>query len=142
MGVNRKFAMGMNRKFDFRQDWQFYWDLSNVISSGKLLFRWDCFFRSYFESPPPLLETPLRTMQVGLCNPLQTMWFPYWYTGIDAQILALKKEKYTFLYTDIFFSRLFPQFKIKKDDLLELDYFIKWFAAKEECIWPSKSFSK
>ena len=42
------------------------------------------------------------------------MWFSYWYTGIDAKILAPKKGKYTFLYTDIFFLRLFPQFKIQK----------------------------
>ena len=37
--------MGVNRKFDFRQDWMFCSDLSNVISGGNLLFWWDCFFR-------------------------------------------------------------------------------------------------
>ena len=35
--------------------------------------------------------------------------------GINAQILASKKGKYTFLYTDIFFFRLFPQFKTEKN---------------------------
>ena len=34
--------MGVNRKFDFRQVWKFCWDLSNVISGGNWLFRWDC----------------------------------------------------------------------------------------------------
>ena len=52
--------------------------------------------------------------QMGLYTPLQSMWFSYWYTGTDAPILEPKKGKYTFLYTDIFFFRLFPQFKIKK----------------------------
>ena len=37
--------MGVNRKFDFRQDWMFCSDLGNVISGGNLLFWWDCFFR-------------------------------------------------------------------------------------------------
>ena len=34
---------------------------------------------------------------------------------MDAKTLAPKKGKYTFLYTDIYFFRLFPQFKIKKN---------------------------
>ena len=38
--------MGVNRKFDFRQVWKFCWDLSNVISGGNWLFRWDCVFSS------------------------------------------------------------------------------------------------
>ena len=33
-----------NRKFDFRQIWKFCWGLSNVISGGNWLFRWDCVF--------------------------------------------------------------------------------------------------
>ena len=36
--------MGVNRKFDFRRVWKFYWDLSNAISGGKWLFKWDCVF--------------------------------------------------------------------------------------------------
>ena len=36
--------MGVNRKFNFRLDWKFSWDLSSVISSGNWLFRWDCVF--------------------------------------------------------------------------------------------------
>ena len=38
------FEMGVNRKFDFRQIWKFCWGLSNVISGGNWLFRWDCVF--------------------------------------------------------------------------------------------------
>ena len=49
--------MGVNRKFDFRQVWKFCWDLSNIISGGNWLFRWDCVF------------------QVGLCTPLRTMLY-------------------------------------------------------------------
>ena len=41
--------------------------------------------------------------------------FSYWYTGIDVPILVPKKGKYTLLYTDIFFFRLIPQFKIKEN---------------------------
>ena len=37
--------MGMNRKFDFRQDGKFCWDLSDGISGGNWLIRWDCIFR-------------------------------------------------------------------------------------------------
>ena len=36
--------MRVNRKFDFRSVLKFCWDLSNVISGGKWLFRWDCVF--------------------------------------------------------------------------------------------------
>ena len=36
--------MGVNRKFYFRQVWKFCRDLSNVISGGNWLFRWDCSF--------------------------------------------------------------------------------------------------
>ena len=46
--------MGVNRKFDLRRVWKFCWDLSNVISGGNWLFRWDCIF------------------SVGLCTPLRT----------------------------------------------------------------------
>ena len=49
--------MGMNRKFDFRWVWKFCWALSNVISGGNWLFRWNCVF-----------------FQVGLCTPLRTMY--------------------------------------------------------------------
>ena len=35
--------MRVNRKFDFRQDWKFCWDLSTVISDN-WLFRWNCVF--------------------------------------------------------------------------------------------------
>ena len=38
------FKMGVNRKFDFRWVWKFCWDLSNVISGGNWVFRWDCVF--------------------------------------------------------------------------------------------------
>ena len=33
------FEIGLCWKFDFRQDWKFCWDLSNVISGGNWLFR-------------------------------------------------------------------------------------------------------
>ena len=89
---------------------------------------------------PEEAGTPLQTMKVGLCTPLQTMWFPHWYTCIDDQVLPPKKEKY--LYTDSFFFRLIPQFKMKKDFLLVVDFFIRWVASEEECIWPFKPFSK
>ena len=36
--------MGVNRKFDFRRFSKFCWDLSNAISGGNWLFRWDCVF--------------------------------------------------------------------------------------------------
>ena len=36
--------MGVNRKFDCRRVWKFCWDLSNLISGGNCLFRWDCVF--------------------------------------------------------------------------------------------------
>ena len=45
------FEMEVNRKFDFRWDWKFCWDLSNVISGENWLFieKWDCdFFRTDF----------------------------------------------------------------------------------------------
>ena len=42
--VNMVFEMGVNRTFDFRQVWKFCWDLSNLISCGNWLFRWDCVF--------------------------------------------------------------------------------------------------
>ena len=38
------FKMGVNNKFDFRRVWKFCWDLSNAISGGNWLFRWDCVF--------------------------------------------------------------------------------------------------
>ena len=53
--------------------------------------------------------------QLERYNPLRSIWFSYWYTGINVPILAPKKGKYTFLYTDIFFFRYFPQFKIKRN---------------------------
>ena len=95
--LKRIFKMGVDRKFDSRWNWKICWDLMPFqleISSWKLV-------RLFF--------------QVGLRTPLQTMWFSKGHTGIDAQILAPKKRKYTFLYTDIFFFRLFPQFKTKKN---------------------------
>ena len=36
---------------------------------------------------------PITNYAGGTLSPLQTMGFSYWYTGIDAQILAPKKEK-------------------------------------------------
>ena len=51
--------MGVNRKFYFRRVWKFWWDLSNVISGGNWLFRWDCVFSG------------------GLCTPLRTMLDSY-----------------------------------------------------------------
>ena len=30
------FEMGVNRKFDFRWDWKFCWDFSNIFSGGTL----------------------------------------------------------------------------------------------------------
>ena len=36
--------MGVNRKFGFTQNGKFCWDLSNAISGGNGLFRWDCVF--------------------------------------------------------------------------------------------------
>ena len=36
--------MEVNRKFDFWRVWKFCWDLSNVISGGNWLFKWDCVF--------------------------------------------------------------------------------------------------
>ena len=38
------FKMRVIRKFDFRRIWKFWWGLSNVISRGNSLFRWDCVF--------------------------------------------------------------------------------------------------
>ena len=38
------FEIGVNRKFDFRWIWKFCWGLSNFISGGNWLFRWDCVF--------------------------------------------------------------------------------------------------
>ena len=45
--------MGVNRKFDFRRVWKFCWDLSNVISDGNWLFRWDCVFSGGTSYPSP-----------------------------------------------------------------------------------------
>ena len=42
------FEMGVIRKFDFRQDWKFCWDLSNVISGRNWLFMCRVFFKWYF----------------------------------------------------------------------------------------------
>ena len=36
--------MEVNRKFNFRPEWKSCWDLSNVISGGNWLFRWDSVF--------------------------------------------------------------------------------------------------
>ena len=38
------FEVGVNRKFDIRWVRKFCWDLSNVLSGGNWLFRWDCVF--------------------------------------------------------------------------------------------------
>ena len=59
--------------------------------------------------------------------PLRSIWFSYWYTGIDVPILAPKKGKYTFLYTDIFFFRYFPQFKIKRNLLSSKKIYLSYF---------------
>ena len=64
------FKIGTNRIFDFRQDGKFCLDLSNVISGGNWLFRWDCFFLCVFVC---FLFFLFCFFQVGLCNPLQTM---------------------------------------------------------------------
>ena len=50
------FEIEKNSKLDFRWNWKFYWDLSNVISDGYWLIWWGCFFR------------------VGLCTLLQAMY--------------------------------------------------------------------
>ena len=31
--------MGVNKKFDFRRDWKFCWNLSNIISGGTVFFQ-------------------------------------------------------------------------------------------------------
>ena len=46
-------------------------------------------------------------------TPLKTIRFSYWSTGIDAQILAPKIGKYTFLYTGIFISGCFLNLKLR-----------------------------
>ena len=43
--------MGVDRRFDFRRDWKFFWDLSNFILYGNWLLRWDCFFQVGFFYP-------------------------------------------------------------------------------------------
>ena len=48
--------MGVNRKFDFRRNLKFCWDLSNAISGGNWFLGGTVLF------------------QVGLCNPLRTVF--------------------------------------------------------------------
>ena len=55
------------------------------------------------------------------------MWFSYWYTSTDAPILAPNEGKYLFLYNDIFFSRFFPQFKIKKNIFSSNEIYLSYF---------------
>ena len=59
------------------------------------------------------------------------MWLSYWYTGIDAPILVPKKGIYTFLYNDIFFFRLFPEFKIKKNLFSSKTIYLSYFKRKK-----------
>ena len=40
------FEKRVNRKFNFRRDWNFCWDWGNVISGGNWLSRWECVFSS------------------------------------------------------------------------------------------------
>ena len=54
------FVMGVNRKLDFWWTWKFCCDLSNVISGGKWLFRWDYVFSGG-------ICMPLRTMHLWKC---------------------------------------------------------------------------
>ena len=50
------FEMGVNRKFDFRRNLKFCWDLSNAISGGNRFLGGTVLF------------------QVGLFNPLRTVF--------------------------------------------------------------------
>ena len=65
-------------------------------SGGNWLFRWDCFSRWDLY---PSANYVIFIMA-------------YWYRGPH---FGTKKGKYTFLYTDIFFFRLFLQFKTKEN---------------------------
>ena len=65
--------------------------------------------------------------QLERYNPLRSIWFSYWYTDINVPILAPKKGKYTFLYTDIFFFRYFPQFKIKRNLFSSKKIYLSYF---------------
>ena len=65
--------------------------------------------------------------QLERYNPLRSIWFSYWYTGINVPILAPKIGKYTFLYTDIFFFRYFPQFKIKRNLFSSKKIYLSYF---------------
>ena len=65
--------------------------------------------------------------QLERYNPLRSIWFSYWYTGINVPILAPKIGKYTFLYNDIFFFRYFPQFKIKRNLFSSKKIYLSYF---------------
>ena len=40
--TERHIRDGSEQKIWFKRVWKFWWDLSNVISGGNWLFRWDC----------------------------------------------------------------------------------------------------
>ena len=56
----------------FRWVWKFCWDLSNIISGGNWLFRWDCFL-------------------VGLCTPLRSMADVFFCNLLENHLLSEKK---------------------------------------------------
>ena len=90
------FEMGVNRKFDFRQVWKFCWDLSNVISGGNWLFRWDYFSRWEF--------APLYSFVIFM--------MAYWYRHPNSG--TPKKGNIHFFALTFSFSGCFLNLKLRK----------------------------